>query len=77
MFVTSAILLYIAVSLLARMRPNIHIPPAEPESVVISRPSEEVDVAGVGRRGQVRSRSPDREQEHDVLHRIPLSFPED
>ena len=76
MFVTSAILLYIAVSLLARMRPNIHIPPAEPESVIISRPSEEVEVA-VGRRGQVRSRSPDREHEHDVLHRISLSFPED
>jgi len=77
MFITSAILLYIAVSLLARMRPNIHIPPAEPESIIISPPSEEVEVAGIGRRGQVRSRSPDREHEHDVLHRIQLSFPED
>jgi hypothetical protein len=77
MFVTSAVLLYIAVSLLARVRPNIHILPAEPESIIISRPSEEIEVAGVGRRGQVRGRSPDREYEHDVLHRIPPSFPED
>jgi hypothetical protein len=43
MFITSAILLYIAVSLLTRIRPNIHIPLAEPEGIIISRPSEEIE----------------------------------
>jgi hypothetical protein len=77
MFVTSAVLLYIAVSLLARIRPNIHIPPAEPEGIIISRPSEEVEVAGVEQHARVRSRSRDSEPEHDVLQRISLSIQED
>jgi hypothetical protein len=77
MFVTSAILLYMAVSLLARMRPNIHIPPVELEGVITSPPPEGADVVTVGRRMQVRSRSRDGEPEQDVIQRISLSIPED
>jgi len=80
MFVVSAALLYIAVSVLACMRPSIHIPPAEPESAIALPASEEVEEAGViGPRTQVQTRSHNGELERDVLQRpsmISLSIPE-
>ncbi len=77
MFAVSAALLYICVSLLARMRPGIHIPPAEPESAIALPASEEVEEAGAG---LVQTRSHNGELEHDILQRasmISLSVPED
>jgi len=77
MFAVSAALLYICVSLLARMRPSIHISPAEPESAIALPASEEVEEAGVG---QVQTRSYNGELERDVLQKasmISLSIPED
>ncbi len=81
MFVMSAALLYIAVSLLARIRPNIHVPPAEPESNISTvAASEEVEDAGEGSHVQVRNRSGSREPENDALRGesvMLLSIPDD
>jgi len=83
MFVASAALLYIAVSLLARIRPNIHVPPAELESTLAVAASEEVEDAGEGSHVHVRNRSrsrDSRELENDALRRdsvMLLSIPED
>ena len=83
MFVASAVLLYIAVSLLARIRPNIHTPPGPPaelESTIAVAASEEVEDAGEGSRLHVRSRSRSREHEDDALRGesvMLLSIPED
>lgn len=82
MFVTSAALLYIAVSLLARIRPNIHNPPTEPEGTDTVQASEEVEDAG---EGSYRSRSrshddvPENEPENEELQAsvILLSAPGD
>jgi len=80
MFVVSAALLYIAVSVLACMRPSIHIPQAEPESAIALPASEEVEEARViGPCTQVQTRSHNGELERDVLQRasmISLSIPE-
>lgn len=79
MFIMSAALLYIAVSLLARIRPDIHIPPAELETTISVLSSEEVEVAGEGSYEQARSRSRDRALENTLLEApvIFLSPPED
>jgi hypothetical protein len=79
MFIMSAALLYIAVSLLARIRPNIHIPPEELEGTIPVPSSEEVEVAGAGSYEQARSRSRSRGPENDALGKAPifLSLPED
>lgn len=80
MFVASAALLYIAVSLLARIRPNIHVPPAELESVITVAASEEVEDVGEGSHVRVRSRSRSREPSNDALRAesvMLLSIPED
>jgi hypothetical protein len=82
MFVMSAALLYIAVSLLARIRPNIHNPPTEPEGTDTVQASEEVEDAG---EGSYRSRSrshddvPENEPENEELQAsvILLSAPGD
>jgi hypothetical protein len=79
MFAVSAALLYICVSLLARMRPGIHIPPAEPESAIALPASEEVEVEDAGA-GQIQTRSHNGELERDILQKasmISLSIPED
>jgi hypothetical protein len=80
MFVVSAALLYIAVSVVACMRPSIHIPQAEPESAIALPASEEVEEARViGPCTQVQTRSHNGELERDVLQRasmISLSIPE-
>jgi hypothetical protein len=81
MFVASAALLYIAVSLLARIRPNIHVPPAELESAITVVASEEVeDAEEEGSRVHVRNRSRSREPLNDALREeavMLLSIPED
>ncbi|KAH9956889.1 major facilitator superfamily domain-containing protein [Russula dissimulans] len=80
MFLVSAVLLYISVSLLARVRPNIHVPPLEPESTTTPLTLEENDSTGGSESSPVdiRSRSRDREPEpRDALQRasmISLSF---
>jgi hypothetical protein len=68
MFVMSATLLYFAVLLLARMRPNIHVPPEEPERAIsptTSQEDSEVEGAGEGSHAQARKQF----KEHDVLQR--------
>jgi len=78
MFIMSAALLYVAVSLLTRIRPNIHIWPAEPESTTIPPQAERVEEAEVV--PSTRNRSPHDGLEHDVLQRlsvISLSTPDD
>lgn len=78
MFVMSAVLLYVAVSLLAWIQPNIHIWSGEPENTAISPQSERVDEAEVVPRTQ--NRSPHDGLEHDILQRlsvISLSTPDD
>jgi len=83
MFVASAVLLYIAVSLLARIRPNIHTPPGPPtelESTIAVAASEEVEDEGEGSHLNVRNRSRSREHEDDALRGesvMLLSIPED
>ncbi|KAI0283674.1 major facilitator superfamily domain-containing protein [Russula aff. rugulosa BPL654] len=81
MFVASAALLYIAVSLLARIRPNNHVPPAELESAITVVASEEVeDAEEEGSRVHVRNRSRSREPLNDALREeavMLLSIPED
>ncbi|KAF8499790.1 major facilitator superfamily domain-containing protein [Russula emetica] len=82
MFIASAALLYIAVSLLARIRPNIHVPPAELESTITVAASEEVEDAGEGSHVRVRNQSRGREPENDsdALRResvMLLAIPED
>lgn len=78
MFIISAVLLYIAVSLLARIRPNIHIPPAELEETATVPAPEEVEDVGEGSH-QNRSRSRDGASEDNELREsvILLSVPED
>ena len=80
MFVASAALLYIAVSLLARIRPNIHIPPAELESNTTVAASEAVEDAGEGLYVHVQNRPRSREPSNDALRGesvMLLSIPED
>lgn len=80
MFIASAALLYIAVSLLARIRPNIHAPSAELESTITVATSEEVDDAGEGSHVHVQNRSRSHERENDALRGesvLLLSIPED
>jgi hypothetical protein len=80
MFVASAALLYIAVSLLARIRPDIHVPPAELESAITVAASEEVEDAGEGSHVHIRNRSRSREPSNDALRGesvMLLSIPED
>jgi len=72
MFIVSSILLYIAVSLLARVRPNIHVPPAELESATTPLVSQEVEDAEEGSHAQVRDRSHHDEPEHHLLQRTPV-----
>ncbi len=72
MFVMSSAMLYIAVTLLVRVRPNIHVPPAEPEGGVAPRQSHdntEVEEAGEGSDAQGRSRSRSGERDFDALRR--------
>jgi hypothetical protein len=83
MFIISAVLLYIAVSLLSRIRPNIHIPPVELErTVTVPEFEEEVEddpsPTGEGSH-QNRSRSRDGAPEDGKLREsvILLSVPED
>ena len=79
MFVASAALLYIAVTLLARIRPNIHVPPAELGAITVAVP-EEVEDAGEGSYVHIRNRSHSREPSNDALRGEPvmlLSIPED
>ncbi len=78
MFAVSAALLYIVVYLLAHIRPNIHVPPAELEVAVPA--SEEVEDAGEGFHVDVRNRSRSREPESDALRGesvMLMSIPED
>ena len=78
MFAMSAALLCVAVSLLTRIRPNIHIWSGEPESTYTPPQSEGVEEAEVVPR--TRNRSPLDGLEHDVLQRlsvISLSTPGD
>jgi hypothetical protein len=80
MFIASAALLYIAVSLLARIRPNIHVPPVELESAIAVSASEEVEGAEEGSHVHVRNRSRSHESENGAPRREPvmlLSIPED
>jgi len=83
MFIMSAVMLYIAVALLARVRPNIHVPSAEPEGGVSPRQSHdstEAEEAGEGSDTQVRSRSRSDESGYDHHQRIlatTLSISED
>lgn len=81
MFVVSAALLYITVSLLARIRPNIHVPTTELESTITVAASEEVEDAGEeGSHVHVRNRSRSREPSNDALREeavMLLSIPED
>ncbi len=73
MFVMSAIMLYIAVALLARVRPFIHVPPVEPEEGVVtprqSHEHTEVEEVGEGSDAQVRSRSGSDELGYDAIQR--------
>ncbi|KAI9461197.1 major facilitator superfamily domain-containing protein [Lactarius psammicola] len=72
MFVMSAVMLYIAVTLLVRVRPNIHVPPAEPEGGVAPHQSHDntgVEEAGEGSDARGRSRSRSGEPDHDTLRR--------
>ena len=78
MFVMSAALLYIAVSLLSRIRPKIHNPPTEPEGTDTVQASEEVEDAGEGSyryRSRSRGHVPENEQELQASV-ILLSAPE-
>jgi hypothetical protein len=83
MFIMSAVMLYIAVALLARVRANIHVPPAEPEGGVFPRESHdstEVEEAGEGSDAQVRSRSRTGESGYDDFQKklaTTLSMSED
>ena len=78
MFIISAVLLYIAVSLLARIRPNIHIPPTELERTATVPAVEEVEDEGQGsHRNRSRSRDDDPEEEEMRESVILLSVPED
>jgi len=68
MFVMTAVLLYIGVALLARVRPYIHVPPAEAEEGV--SPCQLDDNAGIeeegeGSNAQFRRRSRSRENTYD------------
>ncbi|KAI9507902.1 major facilitator superfamily domain-containing protein [Russula earlei] len=67
MFIVSAALLYIAVSLLSRVRPDIHVPTLEPENTFLPRASEYEYMGGTGEGSNtdVRNRSRDRESEHE------------
>ncbi|KAH8995633.1 major facilitator superfamily domain-containing protein [Lactarius akahatsu] len=72
MFVMSAVMLYIAVTLLARVRPFIHVPPAELEGGVTPRQSHdntEVEEPGEEPDAQVRSRSQSSEPDYPPLRR--------
>jgi hypothetical protein len=81
MFVASAALLYITVSLLARIRPNIHVPAAELENTITVVVSEEAeDVGEEEAHMHVRNRSRSREPSNDALREgavMLLSIPED
>ena len=79
MFIMSAVMLYIAVALIARVRANIHVPPAEPEGGVSPRQSHDSIEAGEGST-QVWSRSRTGESGYDDLQRklaTTLSISED
>ena len=75
MFIMSAVMLYITVALLARVRPNIHVPPAELEGGVSPRLSDsqfdstEAEDAGERSDVQARSRSRTGESSYDDLQR--------
>ncbi|KAH9045078.1 hypothetical protein EDB84DRAFT_1469066 [Lactarius hengduanensis] len=72
MFVMSAVMLYIAVTLLARVRPFIHVPPAELEGGVTPRQSHdntEVEEPGEEPETQVRSQSQSSEPDYPPLRR--------
>jgi hypothetical protein len=73
MFVMSATLLYFAVLLLSRMRPNIHVPSEEPERAITppaSQEDSEVEDAGEGSHAQARNQSKKYgEGKYDVLQR--------
>jgi hypothetical protein len=81
----SAVLLYFTVLLLSRVRPNVHVPPEEPERAVTPPTPQddgsEAEGAGEGSSAQVRNRSQQHgERGHDVLRRmsvISLSGPDD
>jgi hypothetical protein len=80
MFIMSAVLLYVAVSLLSRIRPNIHIPSAELERTISVLSSEEVEITEEGPYEQARNRSRDGAPENDTLRGTPVIFlspPED
>ena len=69
MFVMTAVLLYIGVALLARVRPNIHNLPAEPEEGDSPRQSDdstEIERAREGSDVQFRSQSRSRDNAYDV-----------
>jgi hypothetical protein len=68
MFVMTAVLLFIGVALLVRVRPNIHNLPAEPEGGLSPRQSEDrtgIERAGEGSDAQFRSRSRSRDDAYD------------
>lgn len=69
MFVMTAVLLYIGVALLARVRPNIHVLPTEPEEGDSPRQSDdntETERARESSDIQFRSRSRSRDNTYDV-----------
>ena len=68
----TAVMLSIGVTLLARVRPNIHVPPADPEGGVSPRQSNdntEVEEAREGLDAQFRSRSRSDENVYDDARR--------
>ena len=67
MFVMTAVLLYIGVALLARVRPYIHVPPADEEGVSPCQSDDNTDIeeAGEGSNAQFRRRSQSRENTYD------------
>ena len=72
MFIMSAVMLYITVALLARVRPYIHVPPAEPEGGVSPRQSHDntnAEEAGEGSDAQVRSRTRSGVSDYDDLQK--------
>ncbi|KAI0305500.1 major facilitator superfamily domain-containing protein [Multifurca ochricompacta] len=85
MFVISAGLLYITVVLLSRVRPNIHVLPAEPEGAVtpsVAHDDREVEGTrdGSHAQAQVLARSRNAEHNFDALQGASvtrLSMPED
>ena len=62
----TAVLLYIGVALLARVRPYIHVPPADEEGVSCqSDDNTDIEEAEEGSNTQFRSRSRSRENTYD------------